>query len=793
MNREFAQLLESLANGVLITDSRGKVVFTNTFLDRMFGYESGELLGKSVDVLLPEELVGAHGRHRKKYQAAPETRLMGAGRDLLARRKDGSVFPVEIGLSPLRMSEELQVAAIVTDITARKHAEQRSILQRDVALALADANSLAEVAPRLLSIIAHALGWDVAMLWLEDAESGWLRLAASWAKDDSLSVFIESFKDSSVRRGDSLPGEVWLRGEPQWFPAYALEAGSRRAELAARTGLCSAFALPMLFAGRTMGVMEFHGRRFRQQEEGSVEIASAVASQIGQFVERKRSQQALGEVEARYRTLFENAVFGVFRSTVTGEMLDANPAIAAILDYAEASDVLKLHLGRDVFKSPQDLDQLLTDTSITPYFNDREVEWKTRGGATIEVQLSGRIVQDEEGRPVGIEAIVDNVSQRRLLERQFLQAQKMEAIGRLAGGVAHDFNNLLTIIAVSTDTLLDQTTGQARETIGEIAHATEQGASLVRQLMAFSRNQDQVQQAVNLNQILTGSHRMIAVLAGEDIRIELQLRAEDCRVAVETNRFEQVLMNLVANARDAMPSGGTIAIATSIKKVDDELARLYSISSGTFVSLRLADTGHGIPPEIQPHIFEPFFSTKEEGKGTGLGLSTVYGIVRQYGGHILCESVVNEGTTFTILLPAAAEAASSQKTYGASRQLSKTPQSTGRILLVEDQAVLRTSIKRILERAGYDIVVAEDGPDAIRRSEDPSAEFDLLITDIVLPQMRGTELAARLKERYPRMRVLFMSGYSEEKIPLKGAGFLPKPFRREVLLEKVRLVLYQKA
>jgi PAS domain S-box-containing protein len=791
MNREFAHLLESLANGVLIADSSGKVVFTNNFLDRMFGYESGELLGKSVDVLLPEELVGAHAHHREKYQAAPETRLMGAGRDLLARRKDGSVFPVEIGLSPLRMSEELQVAAIVTDITARKHAEQRSILQRDVALALADADSLTEVAPRLLSIIARALGWDVAMLWLADGEVGQLHLASSWAADNGLTVLIESFNSSAVHEDDSLLGEVWANGEPLWFPAYAAKTGSRRAAQAAAAGLCSAFALPMPFAGRTLGVMEFHGRRFRQEEAASVEIASAVTSQIGQFIERKRSQQALGEVEARYRTLFENALFGVFRSTINGAMLDANPAIASILDYEKPSDVLQLRLGRDVFKNSQDFEQLLADAATTPHFNDREVEWKTRGGATIEVQLSGRIVQDGDGKAVGIEAIVDNVSQRRLLERQFLQAQKMEAIGRLAGGVAHDFNNLLTIVAVSTDTLLDQTTGTARETLGEIAHATEQGASLVRQLMAFSRNQDRVLQAVNLNEVLRGSHRMITVLAGEDIRIELRLWAEDCPVAVETNRFEQVLMNLVTNARDAMPSGGSITIATSIKRVDEELARLYNIASGSFVTLRLADSGHGIPPDVQPHIFEPFFSTKEEGKGTGLGLSTVYGIVRQHGGHILCESVVSEGTTFTIFLPTATETALRQKTV-ASGQHSKAPQSTGRILLVEDQAVLRASIKRILERAGYDIVVAEDGPDAMRRSEDPSAAFDLLITDIVLPQMRGTELAAKLKDRYPRLRVLLMSGYSEEKIALEGASFLPKPFRREVLLEKIREVLDQK-
>jgi len=785
MNREFVQLLESLANGVLIANSNGLIVFTNNFLDVMFGYPRGELLGQGVDALLPEELVGIHARHREKYQAAPETRLMGAGRDLLGRRKDGSVFPVEIGLSPLRLSGDIQVAAIVTDITARKRAEQRSILQRDVALTLAGAGSLHAVAPSLLSTIARVLGWDTGVLWLEKADSDRLHVVASWASDDALKPFVDLRKWAPVRKGDPMLGDVWSTGRPHWVPALPLQRDLPRAGDAAVAGLCSAFALPVFAAGQTLGVMAFYGRRFRQEEPAAIEIASAVASQVGQFIERKRSQQALGEVEARYRTLFENAVFGIFRSTSFGDMLDVNPALASILDYKDVDEVLALHLRTDIFKNSDDFDQLLADAAASSRFDDREVEWKTRGGATIEVQLSGRIVMSDDGKAIAIEAIVDNVSQRRLLERQFLQAQKMEAIGRLAGGVAHDFNNLLTIIAVSTDMLLDQVSGHARETLGEIAHATEQGASLVRQLMTFSRYQHQIPQAVDLNGVLRAASRMIKVLAGEDVLIELHLWGANCPVAVETNRFEQVLMNLVANARDAMPAGGTITIATTIKAIDEETARLYNIASGRFVVFRLADTGHGIPPEVRPHIFEPFFSTKEEGKGTGLGLSTVYGIVRQQRGHIVCESVVGEGTTFTVVLPLAAEEGVTVE----SSSLAPSPQKgIGRILLVEDQPVLRASIKRILERAGYDVTVAEDGPNALLQANGPNL-FDMLITDIVLPQMRGTELAASLRANFPGLRILFMSGYSEEAILMDGASFLPKPFRREVLLQKVREVL----
>lgn len=791
MNPEFVRLLESLANGVVIADSAGAIIFANHFLERMFGYEDGQLLGQSVEVLIPVDLRDLHARHRSQYNAAPQTRLMGAGRDLLGRRKDGSVFSVEVGLSPMRTPEGIRIVAMVTDITLRKHAEQRSLLQRDVAMILSKADAVQSVAQDLLETIAVSLGWKLGALWLADAESETLRNAAFWrATGIEAPEFEAASRQLTFRMGECLVGSVWEKGRPEWVSDLRTIRLFRRADEARAGGLRSAFELPIHVGTQTLGVLEFFSYDLRPADDSLIEIAVAVASQIGQFLERKRSEHALGIFQERYHSLFENAVFGIIRSAATGEILDANPALVAMLGYGGGDEVLRLNCNRDVYKNPQDRQRLIEESRTADRFDGFEVEWKTKTGGTVQVRLSGRVVRAKDKSLAGFEAIVENVTQRRLLEQQYRQAQKMEAIGRLAGGVAHDFNNLLTIIAVSTDGLLDSNanTESVRRTADEIARATEQGASLVRQLMAFSRAQPQTPKPMNLNEVIVSSQRMLQILAGEDVRFKLDLERGECPVAIEPSRVEQILMNLVANSRDAMPGGGTVTISTMLVDIDEQDAALYvGLKPAKHVKLRVADTGHGIPIEIQPHIFEPFFSTKgEEGRGNGLGLSTVYGIVRQHEGHISCESAPGHGATFTIFLPAAQQPVAA---LAQPQTPSKVRGGTETVLLVEDEIALRTSVRRILEQNGYKVVAASTGIEALRAAEDQRNTFDLLVTDIALPQMRGTELAQRLLEKYPRLRILYMSGYSEEKMPSAAAHFIPKPFRREALIRKIREVL----
>ncbi len=791
MDAEFEYFLESLAHGVMITGASGKIVYTNRFLERMFGYGHGELLGRNVEILMPSEFRELHEQRRAEYAASPGTHVMGTGRDLLGRRCDGSVFPVEVGLSTIQFREGIRIVALITDITTRKHAEQRSILQRDVALILSKADSVESAGSGLLETMGTSLGWRLGALWLVETESRMLRNATFWhATGFEAPDFEAACRRISFRLGEGLLGGVWESGKPEWTPDLAVLQGYLRTEEARANGLRSAFELPIVAGAQTLGVIEFFSQDVRPPDESLIEIAVALASQIAQFVERKRSERALGIFQERYRSLFQNAVFGIIRSTASGEILDANPALVSMLGYDTVDEVLRLNCHRDIYAHAQDRERLVKASRTADRFDGFEVEWKTNPGKTVQVRLSGRTVRDEEGMLAGFEAIVENITQRKSLEEQYRQAQKMEAIGRLAGGVAHDFNNLLTVISVSTDSLMepDADRESIRRTANEIARAAEQGASLVRQLMAFSRTHPRSLDPVNLNEILRQSQRMLQILAGEDIRFEWNLAGE-CLVTVESSRLEQILMNIVVNSRDAMPDGGTITISTGLVDIDEQAAALYvGLNPGLHVRLSIADTGHGIPLEIQPHIFEPFFSTKgEEGGGTGLGLSTVYGIVRQHEGHIRCESAPGQGTLFTIVLPTAERAigAATQPRAPAlpSRRASET------ILLVDDEAALRASVRRILEQTGYRVVVASNGADAIKAAENRERELDLLLTDIALPQMRGTELAKCLLERHPRMRVLYMSGYSEEMISADPLYFIPKPFRREALIRKIREVL----
>jgi two-component system, cell cycle sensor histidine kinase and response regulator CckA len=281
---------------------------------------------------------------------------------------------------------------------------------------------------------------------------------------------------------------------------------------------------------------------------------------------------------------------------------------------------------------------------------------------------------------------------------------------------------------------------------------------------------------------------MLQILAGEDIQFEWNLDSADCLVSVESVSLEQILMNLVSNSRDAMPGGGKIMISTSIVYIDEQAAALcVGLNAGKHVRFSLSDTGHGIPFEIQSHIFEPFFTTKtEEARGTGLGLSTVYGIVRQHGGYVRCDSTPGRGATFEIFLPvvphAATAAVQAHAPSGARR-------ATETVLLVEDEPVLRASVRRILEQTGYNVIVASNGADAMKVAQERRSGLDLLLTDIALPQMRGTDLARRLLEHHPELRILYMSGYSEQTTSVDSLHFIPKPFRREKLVRKIREVL----
>ncbi len=385
--------------------------------------------------------------------------------------------------------------------------------------------------------------------------------------------------------------------------------------------------------------------------------------------------------------------------------------------------------------------------------------------------------------------------QRKHLEQQVLQLQKFEAIGRLAGGVAHDFNNLLGVILGQSEILLDRPHDEGiTRGLEMIRESAGRGASLTRQLLAFGRRQVLEPKVLNLNVILADVEKLLQRVIGEDIELVFQTDAKIGNVKADPGQVEQVIINLATNARDAMPAGGKLTIATANADLDEAYAdRRVVVRPGHYVQLVVSDTGCGMDRETQSHIFEPFFSTKEQGKGTGLGLATVYGIVKQSGGHLWVYSEPDQGTTFKIYLPLVKAAAESPRYAEGSEELSCGSET---ILVVEDDALLREVACEFLQRSGYTVIATESPEEALRLAESHNGPIDFLLTDVNMPKMNGRELATRLIKARPGMKVLFVSGYADGIVrdgaygPLEeGLAFLQKPYTRHALVRKIREIL----
>ena len=405
-------------------------------------------------------------------------------------------------------------------------------------------------------------------------------------------------------------------------------------------------------------------------------------------------------------------------------------------------------------------------------------------------------VRDPSGQVVNYVAVKRDVTDVRRMEEQLRQSQKMEAVGRLAGGVAHDFNNLLTAISGYSDLLLHRLPEYStlRRDVEEIRKAGDRAAALTRQLLAFSRRQVLQPKVLDLNAVVTNMGQMLRRLIGEDIELSTDLSPSLSRVKADPGQIEQVIVNLAVNARDAMPDGGRITIATA----DADLSPAYAaahpeVRPGPHVLLSVADTGHGMDDETQAHLFEPFFTTKERGKGTGLGLATVYGIVQQSGGHIRVNSAADSGSTFLIYLPRVE--APEDGGQGAVRPpLPRPSPGTETVLLAEDEEVVRRFAREILSGNGYKVLEAGNGREALLLSEAHRGEIHLLLTDVVMPKMSGRELTERIRPLRPDLRILYMSGYTDDAILRHGVledgiPFLQKPFTSEGLARKVREVL----
>ncbi len=518
----------------------------------------------------------------------------------------------------------------------------------------------------------------------------------------------------------------------------------------------------------------------------------AVLGTAFDITERALAEEALRRSEANYRSLVANAPYGIYRVNREGRMLAVNPALVEMLGYDSEEELLRLNEGRDIYREPADRDRLVERHWGGDGFGGIEVMWKKKDGTFITVQLAGRPVPDEHGEVLYAEVVAQDVTERRALEQQLRQAQKMEAVGRLAGGIAHDFNNLLMVIGGHTDMIRRRLGPESPvdRNAHEIQRAAERAASLTQQLLAFSRKQMVQPRVLDLNVVVADMESMLRRLIGEHIEFVTSLAADLGRVLADEAQIEQVVLNLGLNARDAMPHGGRLLVETANTALDEEYARQHAgARPGPYVLLAVHDTGVGMDKETQAQIFEPFFTTKEVGKGTGLGLSTVYGIVKQSGGYIWVESALGRGSTFQVYLPHVEAEAEPERVEAPAEGVQRGGET---ILVVEDEAALRKLAREFLEGNGYRVLEAENGADALRVADAHGGRIHALVTDVVMPAMPGRELAERLTALRPDTRVLFMSGYTDDvRLGRLGPGqiFLQKPFTLDTLVRKLRELL----
>ena len=513
---------------------------------------------------------------------------------------------------------------------------------------------------------------------------------------------------------------------------------------------------------------------------------------------QRKNQESLRHSEERFATAFRSSPLAITISTEDeGRYVDANDAFVRMMGYQREELVGKTAQELGIWADPDDRGQMVRQMDQTEPTEAVETRFRTKSGEERRVQISTeRIVLD--GEPCVLANTLD-VTEARRLEEQFRQAQKMEAVGRLAGGVAHDFNNLLSVIMGYSELAQDTTpAGTAvRKQLDQIKKAAERAATLTRQLLAFSRQQVLELKVLNLNAVVNNVSKMLLRLIGEDITLSLKPGEPLGSVKADLGQIEQVLMNLAVNARDAMPEGGKIAIETANVELDETYAKQHpSFRPGSYVMLSFSDTGCGMDAKTRSRLFEPFFTTKGPGKGTGLGLSTVYGIVKQSGGYIWAYSEPARGATFKIYLPRVDSPAPRRSIPKDSDLV--FDRGTETVLLVEDDNSLRALTAELLRGAGYTVLEAADGNAAIEIANRHLNSIDLVLTDVIMPGMSGGDLVVHLRHLQPKLAVLFMSGYASDLISRAGVpesdrSVLHKPFTRRSLLTKVRSVLDEAA
>ena len=779
------QIFQSSPDALVVVDASFRTLCMNEEFRRMFGYSAAEISTSSIDdLILPSTRKAESDWIAQGLQRGERLTL-----ETQRRRKDGTLLDVSLSSSPLFIDGRTAAyCAYYRDISERKRAEALSSALYRIAEKASATQDLQQFFAAIHGIVDELMCAGNFSIAIHDIESDLL----------SHPYFVDEHEPAPgpAKLARGLTEYVMRTGEPLLCAPELAQAMQRRGEIEIKTpSVPHWLGVPLKVNNHTFGALILKSYNPNTQfDERDKDVLALVSQQLAAAIDRKRNEEALRRSELRYRSLVQTAVYGIYRSSPEGEFLDVNPALIGMLGYNSALEVLALDPQKDVFVDPREYARLVDEFRGTGGIDGFEVRWRRKDGVVITVRISGRAVAGGDEPADVLEAIAEDITARRVLEDQFRQAQKMEAVGRLAGGIAHDFNNLLMVVSGYTEVLLDQLTpGNPLHAKAEaIQQASDRASTLTRQLLAFSRKQLLELKVIDVNAIVADMERLLRPLIGEDIELTTQLAPSLGCTRADAGQQEQVIMNLVVNAKDALLNGGKICIRTEAVTLDDTYrAENTFIKPGPYVMISVSDTGQGMDRETQARIFEPFFTTKGKNKGTGLGLSTVYGIIKQSGGYVFVQSELGRGTVFNIYFP---------RVEGPSEVRGDIPVCAAvvggweTILLVEDEDSVRQLVRETLEARGYHVLEAANANAALTLAASHVDPIHLVITDVVMPGLSGHEFIERLLPTRPDAKVLYLSGYAQDAfaIPLPAdaqKAFLQKPFTLQSLARKVREVL----